>query len=58
MIETVTIPLLLKAVDFLFEEGSKILEERRERRKAQQGEKPQAKEVAAQSVAEATTVGL
>ena len=33
MIETIQIPLLLKAIDFLFEEGRKILEERRERRK-------------------------
>jgi hypothetical protein len=33
MIETVQIPLLLKAIDFVFEEGRKILEERRERRK-------------------------
>jgi hypothetical protein len=36
MIETVGIPILLKAVDFLFEEGKKILKERRERRKAEQ----------------------
>lgn len=35
MIEIVAIPILLKAVDFLFGEGSKILEERRERRQAQ-----------------------
>ena len=36
MIEAVTIPILMKAVDFLFnEEGSKILQERRERRKAE-----------------------
>ena len=34
MIETVQIPILLKAIDFLFEEGRKILEERRERRKS------------------------
>ena len=31
MIETVAIPVLLKAVDFLFGEGSKILQERRKR---------------------------
>ena len=36
MIEAVGIPILLKAVDFLFEEGKKILQERRERRKAEQ----------------------
>lgn len=33
MIETIHIPILLKAIDFIFEEGRKILEERRERRK-------------------------
>jgi hypothetical protein len=36
MLETVAIPILLKAVEFLFGEGSKILEECRERRKTQQ----------------------
>lgn len=36
MIEAAGIPILLKAVDFLFEEGKKILQERRERRKAEQ----------------------
>lgn len=35
MIEAVGIPILLKAVDFLFEEGNKILQERREHRKAE-----------------------
>lgn len=35
MLEVVSIPILLKAVEFLFDEGKKILEERRERRKAQ-----------------------
>ena len=34
MIDPVQLPILLKAVDFVFEEGRKILEERRERRKA------------------------
>jgi len=38
MLETVAIPVLLKAVDFIFGEGSKILEERRERHKEQQQE--------------------
>ncbi len=33
MIDPVQIPILLKAIDFVFEEGRKILEERRERRK-------------------------
>ncbi len=35
MIEAVGIPILLKAVDLFFEEGRKILQERRERRKAE-----------------------
>lgn len=34
MLETVQIPILIKAIDILFEEGRKILEERWERRKA------------------------
>jgi hypothetical protein len=33
MIDPAQLPLLLKAIDFVFEEGRKILEERRERRK-------------------------
>ncbi len=36
MIETLHIPILLKALDFVFDEGRKILEERRERRKTQE----------------------
>jgi hypothetical protein len=36
MIEAIQIPILLKAIDFLFDEGRKIMEERRERRKAQE----------------------
>lgn len=36
MIDPTTLPILLKAIDFIFEEGRKILEERRERRKAEQ----------------------
>ncbi|MEP0806508.1 MAG: hypothetical protein HRF47_13545 [Chloroflexota bacterium] len=35
MIEAVQIPILLKAIDFVFDEGRRILEERRERRKAE-----------------------
>ena len=35
MIEAIQIPILLKAIDFLFDEGRKILQERRERRKAE-----------------------
>ena len=42
MIEAVQIPILLKAIDFIFDEGRKILEERRERRK--NNEVPQASE--------------
>ena len=33
MIDPIQLPILLKAVDFVFEEGRRILEERRERRK-------------------------
>jgi len=33
MIDAVQLPILLKAIDFVFEEGRKILTERRERRK-------------------------
>jgi len=36
MIDALELPLLLKAIDFVFEEGRKILEERRERRKRQE----------------------
>jgi hypothetical protein len=34
MLEPIQLPILLKAIDFIFDEGRKILEERRERRKA------------------------
>jgi hypothetical protein len=34
MLETIQIPILLKALDFVFDEGRRILEERRERRRA------------------------
>ena len=33
MLDAVQLPILLKAIDFVFEEGRKILDERRERRK-------------------------
>jgi hypothetical protein len=33
MIDPTQLPILMKAIDFVFEEGRKILEERRERRK-------------------------
>jgi hypothetical protein len=35
MIEAIQIPILLKAIDFVFDEGRRILEERRERRKGE-----------------------
>jgi hypothetical protein len=35
MIDPTQLPILLKAIDFVFDEGRKILEERRERRKKQ-----------------------
>lgn len=35
MIDPVQLPILLKAIDFVFDEGRKILQERRERRKAE-----------------------
>ena len=61
MIEAAQLPILLKAIDFIFEEGRKILEERRERRKAD--ETPQdgkdedpAKEVAPAEVQEPAEV--
>jgi len=33
MIDPTQLPILLKAIDFVFDEGRKILDERRERRK-------------------------
>lgn len=35
MIDSIQIPILLKAIDFVFDEGRKILAERRERRMAE-----------------------
>lgn len=35
MIDPLQLPILMKAIDFVFDEGRKILEERRERRKAE-----------------------
>ena len=43
MIDPTQLPILLKAIDFVFDEGRKILEERRERRR-KQGELPQGEE--------------
>jgi hypothetical protein len=48
MIDPTQLPILMKAIDFVFDEGRKILEERRERRKQEssaKGEEP-AKETA------------
>jgi hypothetical protein len=50
MIDPTTLPILLKAIDFVFEEGRIILEERRERRKTQEQppssvEKPASQEI-------------
>jgi hypothetical protein len=36
MLDPIQLPILLKAVDFIFDEGRKILDERRERRKMQE----------------------
>ena len=53
MIDPTQLPILLKAIDFIFDEGRKILDERRERRKSQEGAQkveeaePQAKTVPA-----------
>jgi hypothetical protein len=55
MLDPIHLPILLKAIDFVFDEGRKILEERRERRKlndnSQKGEdqKP-AKEIIAPEI--------
>ena len=38
MIDPIQLPILLKAIDFVFEEGHKILAERRERRERQKME--------------------
>ena len=40
MIDPVQLPILLKAIDFVFEEGRKILEERRERRRKSDSPQP------------------
>jgi hypothetical protein len=43
MIDPIQLPILMKAIDFVFDEGRKILEERRERRKSE-GSVPDIKE--------------
>jgi len=55
MLEVVAIPILTKAIDFIFGEGSKILEERRERRKAKQEAEKSEAESAATQIIEAQT---
>lgn len=40
MIDPTQLPILLKAIDFVFDEGRKILEERRERRKNGENQDP------------------
>ncbi|HXF85072.1 MAG TPA: hypothetical protein VNK49_06750 [Anaerolineales bacterium] len=40
MLDPIQIPILLKAIDFIFDEGRKILEERRERRKKMNAHPP------------------
>ena len=45
MLDPIQIPILLKALDFVFDEGRKILEERRERRKQSEPATAQASEV-------------
>jgi len=40
MIDPVQLPILLKAIDFVFDEGRKVLQERRERRKMSEATPP------------------
>ena len=51
MIDAIQIPILLKAIDFVFDEGRKILEERRERRKANEASEKVAMQEPAQEPA-------
>lgn len=48
MIDPVQLPILMKAIDFVFDEGRRILEERRERRRAETNA-PQAEELQAEN---------
>jgi hypothetical protein len=43
MIDPTALPILMKAIDFIFGEGSKILQERRERRQREEGQNQEAK---------------
>ena len=61
MLDPIQIPILIKAIDFIFDEGRKILEERRERRKmsapAQNSEMPEpAAEVTPEEIQERTEI--
>ena len=52
MLDPIQLPLLMKAIDFVFDEGRKILEERRERRRLQDAtQQDEAAEPAAEVVA-------
>jgi len=51
MIDPVQLPILLKAIDFVFDEGRKILEERRERRKASEATPKASEQELAQQIA-------
>ena len=55
MLDAIELPVLMKAVDFLFEEGRKCMEERGERRKAQTAPAPvEEREPAAEPAVPAT----
>ena len=60
MIDAIQLPILMKAIDFVFDEGRKILEERRERRKKQdepsRNESESPKEVALPEPQKATEI--
>lgn len=49
MIDPMQLPILLKALDFVFDEGRKILDERRERRKQENDPKSDAQESSAET---------
>jgi hypothetical protein len=49
MIDPMQLPILLKALDFVFDEGRKILEERRERRKQESAPKSDTQESSAEA---------
>jgi hypothetical protein len=50
MIEPIHLPILLKAIDFVFDEGRKILAERRERRKMNDNPPPSGAQEAANEI--------